>query len=101
MVEYRADRVPITDDQDNSGPWRTVALLVGALALLLGVLFATGFWNAQAQQPEKLPEMNVRAVGGLLPGIVVEPNNAITGTMKIPVDVPALDSKSGTDAQAK
>ena len=76
-------------------------MLVVVFALLIGVLFATGFWNEQVQHSGSSPDINVSVVGGLLPSVIVESKNDIAGTLKYPVDVPTLGARSGTGTPDK
>ncbi len=101
MAEYRQSRDPISEAEEKSGWGRTIALWVIVFALLMGVLFATGFWKAQVQHPGSLPDINVRVVGGLLPSVIFESRKDIAGTPMTPVDAPTLGAKSGTGAPDK
>lgn len=93
MAEHQASCDPLAGDwtQRRSGLWFT--LLVVAMAWLIGVLFATGFWNTEANNRESSLDVNVSAVGGLLPKVVVTSKEIIVATRRAAVEAPTTGLK--------
>jgi hypothetical protein len=101
MAEFRSNPEPIANKRANFGARCVVSFTVCFLALLFGFLFASGYWNESAKRADSSPQFDVRVVGGRLPGVVVEPIHAATGTMKLPVGPPAAGVSQEFGATAK
>jgi hypothetical protein len=101
MPEFRANPEPFADKRANFGAMGAATITVCFLALLFSLLFASGYWDESAKQANSSPQFKVRVVGGPLPGIVVEPVQAVAGTMRLPVDPPTADASQGFGAPAK
>ena len=101
MAEFRANPEPVADKRAHFGATVAVTITVCFLALLLGLLFASGYWNERVNQANSSPQFNAKVVGGRLPGVVVEPIQAVAGTMKLPVDPPTADVSQGFGTSAK
>ena len=71
----------------SSGAGRVLALIALAAAVIVGVLFATGFWKADVKEGD-MPEVNVE--GGALPKVDVDSKEVVVGTKKEQVDVPTV-----------
>ena len=67
--------------------WVWIAL---AVAVIVGVLFATGFWSADVKEGA-LPEVSVD--GGKLPAVDVDSKEVVVGTEKKEIDVPVVGVK--------
>lgn len=91
MAEFRVKPEPNADKRANFGARGVVSITGCFLALLFGLLFASGYWNENARRTDTSPRINVRVVGAPLPGVVVEQVQAGAGTMKLPVDPPTAD----------
>ena len=102
MAEYRVKPESIADKRANFGARGVVSITGCFLALLFGLLFASGFWNESARQTETSPRFNVRVLGEPLPRVVVEPVQSSAGTMKLPVGSPtaAVGQEFGSAAEA-
>jgi hypothetical protein len=102
MPEFRANPEPNADKRVKFGALGVVSITACFLALLFGLLFASGYWNESAKRADSSPQFDVRVVGGRLPGVVVEPIHAAAGTMKLPVDPPAagVSREFGATAEA-
>ncbi len=92
MAEYRdnAGNTTYVERKSNTG------MIVGAVVLLalviIGLLFATGFWSANVKGGE-LPKVNVSAKGGALPDVDVKSKEVVVGTSKTTVDVPTVKTE--------
>lgn len=75
-----------------SGAGRVVLLIVVLAAVVVGVLFATGFWKADVK-PGSLPDVNVSAKGGELPAVDIDSKKLVVGTKKETVEVPTVGVK--------
>jgi hypothetical protein len=63
------------------------------LALIVAVLFATGFWSAKVTREGELPDVSVKATGGELPKVDVDSKKVVVGTKQTTVDVPTVQTK--------
>jgi hypothetical protein len=91
MADYRNT----TDDGvvvRRSGAGRTIAIVIGILALIAILLFATGFWSANVKEGA-LPDVKVSAKGGALPKVDLDSKEVVVGTKKTQVDVPVVGVK--------
>ena len=102
MAEIREERVVNRDGTDGvyverrSGAGRTIAIIVILALLVIGVLFATGFWKADVKQGA-LPDVNVSAKGGELPAVDVYSKEVVVGSKKETIDVPTVGVKDDGD----
>lgn len=90
MVEYRDDQGRTVVRRSGSG--KIVAILIAVVALIVAVLFATGFWKADVQEGS-LPNVSVSAKGGSLPDVDVDSKEVVVGTKKTEVEVPVVGVK--------
>lgn len=90
MAEYRTtdDRVVVK----RGGAGRTIAILLGIVAVVAVVLFATGFWSADVKEGA-LPDVDISAKGGALPNVDVDSKEVVVGTKKTEVEVPVVGVK--------
>lgn len=70
---------------------RTVLILLAIAALVLLVLFATGFLNVNQTQEARLPDVDVSAEGGQAPAFDVDSKEVVVGTTESNVSVPDVD----------
>lgn len=90
MAEYRNDETVVVR---RGGAGRTIAILVALVALVVVVLFATGFWSAKVTKEGELPEVKVSADGGALPQVDVDSKKIEVGTKETTVEVPKVTTE--------
>jgi hypothetical protein len=90
MADYRdgTERVEVR----RGGAGRTLAILAALVAIVVAVLFATGFWSADVKEGE-LPEVKVSADGGKLPEVDVDSKELVVGTKETTVEVPKVTTE--------
>jgi len=90
---------PRYDDRDTTvverrgmsgGAIAGIVLLVAAL--IVALLFATGFWSADVKEGE-LPKVKVSADGGQLPDVNLKSKEVVVGTKTTTVDVPKVKTE--------
>ena len=94
MTEYR------TTDRDGntvyvekrSGAGRTIAIIAIIAVVIVGLLFATGFWRMNASGGA-LPTVDVSAKGGALPNVDLDSKKVVVGTKSTTVDVPKVKTE--------
>lgn len=93
MAEYRnADgTTTVVERRGNSG--KVIGLVLLVALLVVGVLFATGFWTADVKGGE-MPKVAVE--GGALPDVDVDSKEVVVGTTKANVDVPKIKTEKTT-----
>lgn len=92
MVEYRNDGTDVHRTKSRSSTSIIVLLLVVA-ALIVGLLFATGFWSADVEEGA-LPTVSVK--GGAMPDVDVKSKEIVVGTTETKVEVPTVETKTTT-----
>lgn len=90
MAEYRAPDGHVVERRSGAG--RMIAIVVGILALIAVVLFATGFWSADVKEGA-LPDVDVSAKGGEMPTVDLDSKAVVVGTKKTEVEVPVVGVK--------
>lgn len=93
MAELKHDQNDPNRVQSHKGGM-TITLILVAAAVIVGLLFATGFWSADVTKPGALPEVSVK--GGALPKIDLESKKVVVGTTKTEVEVPTVETKTTT-----
>ena len=68
---------------------RTILILLAIAAIIVAILFATGFWSADVKE-DALPKVDVSAKGGALPEVDVNSKEVVVGTKSTTVDVPKV-----------
>jgi hypothetical protein len=91
MVDYRRDET-VEERRGNGG--RTIAIVLLALAALVGILFATGFWSADVKKEGSLPEVTVK--GGELPKVDLDSKEVVVGSTKTQIEVPKVKTETET-----
>lgn len=87
MADYRT-----TDDGTvvrRGGTGRVIAIVLGIVAVIAVLLFATGFWSADVKEGA-LPDVDVSAKGGALPKVDLDSKEVVVGTKKTEVEVPVV-----------
>ncbi len=92
MADYR-ETVDGTYVERRRGPAPVILGVLLILALIVAVLFATGFWSAKVTQPGALPDVSVKATGGELPKVDLDSKKVVVGTKQTTVDVPTVKTK--------
>lgn len=93
MTDYRDGKTVYVEKRSNTGV--IIGAIVLALVVIVGLLFATGFWSADVKGGE-LPKVNVSAKGGELPDVDVHSKEVVVGTTKQEVTVPKVETKKTT-----
>lgn len=91
MADYRNDP-NVTVVERRSGVGRTIAIIVVLALVVVGILFATGFWKADVEGGS-LPDVDVSAQGGSLPDVDVQSKEVVVGTKSTTVDVPKVETE--------
>jgi len=75
---------------------RTFLLLLIIVALVVALLFATGFFSARVTKDGELPSVSVKADAGALPVVDVDSKKVVVGTKPQSIDVPTVETKKTT-----
>ncbi|WP_445192081.1 hypothetical protein ACT009_16190 [Sphingomonas sp. Tas61C01] len=90
MADYRDDTDRTTVRRGGAG--RTILILLAIAAIIVAILFATGFWSADVKEGA-LPKVDVSAKGGALPDVDVNSKEVVVGTKSTTVDVPKVKTE--------
>ena len=92
MSDYRNnERETVVVKKSNTGT--IVAVILVAAVVIIGLLFATGFWSAKTTSGA-LPEVSVK--GGELPKVDLDSKEVVVGTSKTKVEVPKVETETKT-----
>jgi beta-lactam-binding protein with PASTA domain len=91
MSDYRSGE-PIRKKRRSGGATITIVLVV--IAVIVGLLFATGFWSANVTKDGALPQVSVK--GGALPKVDMDSKEVVVGTSKTKVEVPKVETETKT-----
>ena len=91
MAEYQNDG-EYQARKRGFGAGTTIGLVVLAIVVLVGILFATGFWSADVKEGA-LPTVDVSAKGGEMPAVDVDSKELVVGTTEATVDVPKVETE--------
>ncbi len=89
MAEYRNENI---GHERRSGTGRIVLIVAIVAAVIVGLLFATGFWTADVEEGA-LPDVDVSATGGEMPVVDVDSKEVVVGTKEETIDVPTVGVK--------
>ncbi len=67
--------------------------LVAAVVIIVGVLFATGFWSADVKDAGKLPEVDISTEPGRAPDVDLDSKKVEIGTEERTVEVPKVETE--------
>ncbi len=90
MADYRTSDASMGTRRGGAG--RTITIVVVILAVIVALLFLTGFWSADVKKGA-LPDVDISAKGGALPKVDVDSKEVVVGTKKTEVDVPVVGVK--------
>lgn len=93
MAEYQSDRTTIADDRSQRSGVGTIAIVVAVFALIVGVLFASGYWSMDVKQAGSAPTVTVSTAPGQLPKVNVISKEIVVGAKEATVEVPTVDVK--------
>ncbi|HXH17343.1 MAG TPA: hypothetical protein VNJ10_14580 [Sphingomonas sp.] len=91
MSDYRNNETVVVKRR---GPGTTIAIVLVVIAIIVGLLFATGFWSADVTKSGALPEVAVK--GGALPKVDMDSKEVVVGTSKTTVEVPKVKTETET-----
>ena len=81
MVDYTTDRTGQRVVVERRGGAGRVLAIVAVVALVIvGLLFATGFWSAKVTKEGSLPSVDVSAKGGSRPKVDLDSKEVVVGT---------------------
>jgi hypothetical protein len=89
MVEVRNDPHNVYVERKSNAGKVVLGVFVVA-AVIIGLLFATGFWSADVKEGA-LPEVSVK--GGDMPAVDVNSKEVVVGTKETTVDVPKVETE--------
>ena len=98
MAEYRttdANGNPVHVERRRGGAGRTLAIIAIIALVIVGLLFATGFFSMNAKGGA-LPQVDVSAKAGALPDVDVDSKKVVVGTKETTVDVPKVKTEKET-----
>jgi hypothetical protein len=72
------------------------AMVIILAAVVVAILFATGFFSARVTKQGEMPSVSVKADAGALPNVDVNSKKIVVGTKPTSVDVPTVDTKKVT-----
>lgn len=91
MADYRDTETSV---ETRRGGGRTIVIVLVAIAVIVGLLFASGFWSADVKKSGALPEVSVK--GGELPSVDLDSKEVVVGTKKTDIQVPKVTTETET-----
>ena len=99
---YRADGTLVTPNETRpvepvvvrrrSGGGFLIGLIL-IIALIVALLFYTGFWSANVTQNGELPKISVNTQPGVMPKVDIQSKQIVIGSKKESVAVPTVGVK--------
>ncbi|MEO6718137.1 MAG: hypothetical protein ABIM50_12935 [Novosphingobium sp.] len=96
MAEYRSTDGRIEEAPRRSSLGNVLLMIVLVAIVLVGILFATGFFSAKVTQDGQMPTVSVKADAGSLPQVDLNSKKVVVGTKPTTVDVPTVETKKAT-----
>ena len=96
MAEYRNTDGTTTVVEKRSNAGVMIGLVIAFLAIIVALLFLTGFWSADVKKSGSLPDVKVSAQGGSLPEVDVHSKEVVVGTKPTQVTVPKVEATKTT-----
>jgi len=93
MADFKRDDMDPNQTKSGKGGM-TIGLVVLAAVVIVGLLFASGFWSADVTKSGALPEVSIK--GGALPNVDLDSKEVVVGTTKTEVEVPTVETKTTT-----
>lgn len=87
---YRATGDTVVVERRGNGLARTLAILALIALVIVGILFATGFWKMNATSGS-MPKVSVQ--GGSMPKVGVQSDKLVVGTEQKTVNVPKIETR--------
>ena len=87
---YRTTGDTVVVERRGNGLARTLAILALIALVIVGILFATGFWKMNATGGS-MPKVSVQ--GGSMPKVGLQSDKIMVGTEQKTVNVPKIDTK--------
>ena len=95
MAEYRNDDGRTTVVERRRGMGGVLGIILVLAVVVIGILFATGFFSAKVSEGE-MPSVSVKADAGALPDVDVESKEVVVGTKTATVEVPTVETQKET-----
>jgi hypothetical protein len=92
MADPRYDRDTTVVERRGMSGGQIFGIVVLVAALIVALLFATGFWSADVKEGA-LPKVNVSADGGKLPDVDLKSKEVVVGTKPTTVTVPKVKTE--------
>ena len=96
MTDYRTEDGHPAEVRRRSGMGGVIGMIILAAIVIIGILFATGFFSARVTESGSLPSISVKADEGSLPAIDVDSKEVVVGTKKTTIEVPTVETKTET-----
>jgi hypothetical protein len=93
MADYIKEEPRVTVVK-RRGAGFTITLLLIVAALVVALLFATGFWSADVTKSGALPTVQVN--GGEMPKVDLQSKEIVVGTTATKVEVPTVKTETTT-----
>ncbi len=87
---YRTTGDTVVVERRGNGFARTLAILALIALVIVGILFATGFWKLNGTGGS-MPHVSVQ--GGSMPKVGIQSDKIVVGTEQKTVDVPKIETK--------
>lgn len=96
MTEYRNEDGTTTVVERRSNTGLVIGAVIAVAAIIVALLFLTGFWSADVKKRGELPQVHVSADAGSLPKVDVHSKELVVGTKPTQVTVPKVESTHTT-----
>ena len=93
VTDYKNDETDLNRTKSRSAG-SIVGIVVIIAVVIVGLLFATGFWSADVTKSGSLPTVAVD--GGKLPTVDLKSKEIVVGTTETKVEVPTVKTETTT-----